>query len=505
MKSSTLLNLEEFEIQKNSKLPIFKQLSEFLKNKIITGELSTGDRLPSIRSLSKAVQLSVDTINSSYTDLVEEGLIISRARSGFIVAEVPQIYRDCKPQSVFAQNPPRPLTGKMRRAAAALNRYKLPKQEAKPFACFTSEKQEGLSKNWLSISTKIMKSTWSGKSYGGPFGFLPLRRIIAERLRQTRGIVCDADQIIITTGTIQSLNICAQLLFQPGDSIMAEDPSLPLFPEVFSFSGITVESIPIDSEGIAVNKILSNTETDEACGGILVSPSSQYPMSVSLSAERRRDLVAWANKNGSWIIEDDIDNLLSYTDSPLRPIRALTGAEDCTVYIDSFSLLLFPGIRLGFMVVPTNLAASFAGAKLLSDRQCPESTQAVLAHFLESRSYEAHLRKMIVKFRNNREILLKVLNEELGDFGRTIKSDYGSHLAFLLDQNIPDVLVSEKLSSAGVLALPISSFCRQHKQNGLVLGFGGYEPKEIAEASQKLKPAIEEVMRNKGKTSDRDV
>lgn len=234
MKGSTLLNIEEFEIQKKSKLPIFKQLSEFLKNKIITGELSTGDRLPSIRSLSKAVQLSVDTINSSYTDLVEEGLIISRARSGFIVAEVPQIYRDCKPQSVFAQNPPRPLTGKMRRAAAALNRYKLPKQEAKPFACFTSEKQEGLSKNWLSISTKIMKSTWSGKSYGGPFGFLPLRRIIAERLRQTRGIVCDADQIIITTGTIQSLNICAQLLFQPGDSIMAEDPSLPLFPEVFS-------------------------------------------------------------------------------------------------------------------------------------------------------------------------------------------------------------------------------------------------------------------------------
>ena len=134
MKGSTLLNIEEFEIQKKSKLPIFKQLSEFLKNKIITGELSTGDRLPSIRSLSKAVQLSVDTINSSYTDLVEEGLIISRARSGFIVAEVPQIYRDCKPQSVFAQNPPRPLTGKMRRAAAALNRYKLPKQEAKPLS-----------------------------------------------------------------------------------------------------------------------------------------------------------------------------------------------------------------------------------------------------------------------------------------------------------------------------------------------------------------------------------
>lgn len=378
----------------------------------------------------------------------------------------------------------------MRRAASALKRYKLPKQEAKPFACFISEKKEGLSKNWISLETKIVKSTWSGKSYGGPLGYLPLRKIIAERLRQTRAIICEADQIIITTGTIQSLSLCAQLLFQPGDSIFAEDPSLQLFPELFSFSGISVVDVPVDAEGIKVRKILE--KKDEA-GGVLVSPSSQYPMSVTLSAERRRDLVAWAQENGAWIIEDDIDNLLAYTANPLKPIRALPGSEECTIYIDSFSLLLSPGLRLGFMVVPKNLADSFAGAKLLSDRQCPESTQAILAHFLESKAYETHLRKLLVKYRNNREILSYTMKEDLKDFGRPLDCEYGSHVAFLLNSSISDTLAAEKCASAGVQTSPISSFCRQYKQNGLLLGFGGFESKEVEEACRRLKTAIEAI------------
>lgn len=490
MRGKVSLNLEELRIKKDLKIPVYKQLSDHLKNKIVSGGLKSQDRLPSIRVLSKTLQLSADTIKTAYTDLVEEGLIISKQRSGFAVAEVPLVYRDYKLPSSFSRNPPRQLTGKMRRAASALKRYKLPKQEAKPFACFISEKKEGLSKNWISLETKIVKSTWSGKSYGGPFGYLPLRKIIAERLRQTRGIVCEADQIIITTGTIQSLSLCAQLLFQPGDSIFAEDPSLQLFPELFSFSGISVVDVPVDSKGINVEKILE--KKDEA-GGALVSPSSQYPMSVTLSADRRRDLVAWANENGSWIIEDDIDNLLTYTVNPLKPIRALPGSEECTIYIDSFSLLLSPGLRLGFMVVPQNLADSFAGAKLLSDRQCPESTQGILAHFLESKAYETHLRKLLVKYRNNREILFHTLKEDLNDFGQPLGCEYGSHTAFLLNSSISDTLAAEKCASAGVQTSPISSFCRHHKQNGLLLGFGGFEPKEVEEACRKLKAAIETI------------
>lgn len=488
MRGKVSLNLEDFVINRNVKIPVYKQLANHLRNKIASEELKPQDKLPSIRALSRAIQLSPDTIKAAYTDIAEEGLVVSKQRSGFSVAEVPSIYRDYKLPSAFSLNPPRPLTGKMRRAASALKRYKLPKQEAKPFSCFTAEKQDGFNKHWLSLETKIVKSTWSGKSYGGPFGYLPLRKIIAERLRQTRGIVCEADQIIITTGTIQSLNICAQLLFQPGDSVFAEDPSLQLFPEVFSFSGISVVNVPVDSEGISFDKILE--QQDEACGGVLVSPSSQYPMSVSLSAERRRQLVAWANQNGSWIIEDDIDNLLAFTANPLKPIRALSGAEECTVYIDSFSLLLSPGLRLGFMVVPKNLADSFAGAKLLSDRQCPESTQAILAHFLESKTFETHLRKLLVKYRNNREILFHTLEEDLKDYGCSLKCDYGSHMAFMLNEDISDELVSKDLVSVGVQASAISSFCRQHKQNGLLLGFGGFDSGEIEEACRKLKSTI---------------
>lgn len=491
MRGNISLNVEDFVIKQDLKIPIFKQLANYLKNKILSGELKPGERLPSIRVLSKAIQLSLDTVKAAYTDLSEEGLIISKQRSGFTVTELPAIYRNYKLPSVFSRKGPRPLTGKMRRAASTLKRYKLPKQEARPFACFTSEKREGFDKNWLSLETKIVKSTWSGKSYGGPFGYYPLRKIIAERLRQTRGIVCEADQIIITTGTIQSLSICAQLLFQPGDSIFAEDPSLQLFPEVFSFSGISVVDVPVDSDGINVREILK--KQDEACGGVLLSPSSQYPMSVSLSAERRRQLVAWALESGSWILEDDIDNLLAFTTNPLKPIRALPEAVECTVYMDSFSLLLSPGLRLGFMLVPENLAESFAGAKLLSDRQCPESTQAVLAHFLESNSYETHLRKLLVKFRKNREILTHTIEEDLKEHGRPLECEYGSHMAFLLNENISDVLAAEKLSTVGVQASAISSFCRHHKQNGLLLGFGGFESVEVEEACRKLRLTIEDI------------
>ncbi len=157
--------------------------------------------------------------------------------------------------------------------------------------------------------------------------------------------------------------------------------------------------IPVAENGANLD---SGLKKDSSAGGILVTPSCQYPMSVCLNKKRREQMTEWARVTDSWIIEDDIDSLLTYEKNPTLPIRSMAGADLCTIYLDSFSLLIYPGIRLGFMVVPEQLAESFAEAKLLMDRQCPEMTQAMLTSFLGSTSYESHLRKLITRLKKGK-------------------------------------------------------------------------------------------------------
>ncbi|WP_277040270.1 PLP-dependent aminotransferase family protein [Turicimonas muris] len=487
MRASTVaLNID---LNRFPELSAYKRISAQIQEYIETGIIREKEKLPSIRMLASTLKTSTDTVKSAYTDLLDQGFIQSVPRSGYIVSERLQIRTSDRSPSIFHQNRPCPLSAKARKAAQCLQSNYARKQKSRPFDCFVNEKGEFISPEWVKEAVRITKSTWNHNNYSDPFGYLPLRKIICDRLRQTRGIIAEPHQIIITSGTVQSVSLCTQILFNSGESFFLEDPSLPIFRKIFSFNGIQPIMIPVDENGANLD---SGLKKDSSAGGILVTPSCQYPMSVCLNKKRREQMIEWARVTGSWIIEDDIDSLLTYEKNPTLPIRSMAGAEQCTIYLDSFSLLIYPGIRLGFMVVPEQLAESFAGAKLLMDRQCPEMTQAMLTSFLGSTSYESHLRKLITRFKKRKTFLEELLGQHMKNYGRTLKCNNGSHLSFLLEEQYIDSEISSLLDTKGVAATPISKFCDANPVNGFVLGFGTFKEGELERAVKMMTALLKE-------------
>lgn len=488
-KTTKIAIIYGIRVERKSKVPIYQQVKEQIKKKILTKQLCQGDRLPSIRKLATQLQLSHDTICIAYRELISEGWISAKNRSGYWVESPINIEREVSTASAFAQQPSRQLNEKLKRAAQALEINFAQDIKNRPFSCY-SVPDDQAKKQWYSLSYKAIVSGRYHRGYGNPYGYLPLRKVICEKLRQTRGILADPDQIVITSGTIQSLNLCAKLLFQPGDSIVMEDPCHQLFAEIFSFSSIRSIPTDVDKDGLVVENFVKNS-----CNatGVLVSPSCQYPLSTTFSLARRKRLVSWANQTNGWIIEDDTENIYSGSTEPVQAIYTLPSAAECTVFLYSFSLFLYPGIRLGFILSPPHFAPSFAGAKLLSDRQSTESIQAAVADFLESSLYEQYLRKLIQRCRLNKEILSKMLRDDLDGYGELLPSESGSHITFLMNDKIRDTEVCRRLADIGISVLPVSPFCRKWKRNGIMLGIANFPPSQVKVKGKELVEFIKNI------------
>lgn len=465
---------------------MYRQISEFIREKIKRREFKSGELLPSIRKLSVNLKVSVDTIREAYKELSDEGFILSQAKTGYFIADIIRSEMPLRTSSIASYEGKRFLNKRCSRASEVFQKITNPERPSRPFACFDKPRTEFPTREWVTEAVRVTKSTWSHSGYINAFGLFSLRSAICDQLRRRKGIYCTPEQVIVTSGTIQSLSFCARLLFEKNEGIFLEDPSNNLFKEVFAFSEIMPIFIPVDKEGIVVSDICG---TDKKAKGVLVESACQYPMSVTLSKDRKHSLIDWARRTGSWIIEDDMEGLLCYGSEGACPLRSLPTADECTIYIDSFSLLIYPGIRLGYMVVPEALAASFAGLKLLSDRQSSESQQALMAHFLSSSDYDRHLRKLTRQYGKRKDLLVALLNQELGGFGRILSCSMGTHISFLLD-DIPDQVCSKALSENGVSAAPLSSFCSQFQQNGLILGFGTFDEKETETAVKKMKQTM---------------
>ena len=312
--------------------------------------------------------------------------------------------------------------------------------------------------------------------YGSAGGYLPLRRAVADYLRVSRSVRVNTDQVLITAGTQQSLSLAAQLLADAGDLAWVEDPCYWGARRVFEACDLLLRPAPVDAEGM-------NPQTDDLPTEprlIYLTPSHQYPKSVVMSLSRRRLLLDLAARKAAWILEDDYDSEYRYTGRPLSSLQGLD-THDRVVYLGTFSKVLYPGIKIGYMVLPPALVEPFKSALYDLQRPGQMMLQAALADFIEQGYFATHIRKMRLLYGERRELLRKTLAPILGSAATISSEESGLHLAILLPPDCDDTALAGRAAEEGLSVRALSSYyLGADRERGLVVGYAYVPTEKIA-------------------------
>jgi GntR family transcriptional regulator/MocR family aminotransferase len=311
--------------------------------------------------------------------------------------------------------------------------------------------------------------------YGDPAGHPELRAAIARHVGISRGVVASADDVLVTNGTQQALDVIARILLEKGDRIAVEDPGYILPRRLFAGLGAQVCAVPVDREGLIVQAIPRHVRA------VYVTPSHQYPTGVSMSLARRQALLAWAERHDGAILEDDYDSEFRFGDRPIEPMRTIDVA-DRVIYIGSFSKTLLPGLRLGFVIVPHSLQTAAHRAKFLADWHSPTLLQAALARFIEDGEFARHLRRLNAVYRERHEIIRDRLVTEFADHLELIPSHTGLHVAAVARTASVERIdaIARRAMAAGVAIQTLARFAASDRPHaGVVLGYGGIATEAI--------------------------
>ncbi|HEV8431053.1 MAG TPA: PLP-dependent aminotransferase family protein [Pyrinomonadaceae bacterium] len=476
--------------ERTSSVPFYKQLYEGYRAAILSGRLSPGQRLPSTRALAADLRISRLPIVNAFEQLLHEGYIEGKTGLGtFVNNSIPDdLSRPVlAPRRDTRQGRPVQQT---RSAGVTLSHSNTPSNQGAlgPFRVSLPALEHFPHKLWSGLVSRHAKSlSIELMAYGEPSGYWPLREAIAQYLRTARAVRCEASQVLIVSGSQMALQICALALLKPGDAVCIEDPGYPEARKALGISGATLIPIPVDDEGIDVTRIASLTRRAHA---VYVTPSHQYPLGVSMSAARRLELLDWARRNRSWIIEDDYDSEFRYAS---RPVGALQGmdAESQVIYMGTFSKVLFPSLRIGYMVVPPALLTTFTEIREALDIFSPTLYQLVLTDFLQEGHFARHLRRMRAVYEARRNALVYSLGETCGEVLKLYNADAGLHLTALLPKSFDDCELVSRAAQRGISATALSScFATKASRSGLILGFGGADEERIKAAVQVLAELI---------------
>jgi GntR family transcriptional regulator/MocR family aminotransferase len=323
--------------------------------------------------------------------------------------------------------------------------------------------------------------------YGDHMGSKALRETIASYLRTARSLHCEAEQVMIVSGSQQALEISARVLFDADSSVWIEEPGYRLARDAFALSGCHVVPVPVDEEGLDVSLGIKRCRKARAA---FVTPSHQFPLGVTMSASRRFQLLDWAQNTGSWIIEDDYDSEYRYESLPIASLQGLD-ANARVIYIGTFSKVLFPSLRLGYVVVPPDLVDRFLTIRRAMDLGPPTFYQDVVADFIDEGHFARHIRKMRVLYCERRTALAHSISKELGPMVEVLGGEAGMHLTVTLPNGSRDVEVAERAARQGLLIWPLSrSYLGEVSRPGFILGFGSTAVDEIPRAVRKLRDLL---------------
>lgn len=483
-----------------------RQLYDALRQRVLDGRLVSGTRLPATRDMAAALSISRNSVVRAYDQLYAEGFIESRVGDGTYVSQLPTAKKlSTKLSTGFSTGLPTALsTNRLDNArtqasevihSVGLDRVKhnhLVQPPCGPPRAF----RVGVPAFDLfpfEVWAKLNGAFWRKPDlaqlcYGDPAGDQRLRGLIAAYLRTARGLQCTTEQIVITSGAQQAISLCAQLLVEPGDGVAVENPGYRAAGHAFALAGGRLHGVPVDGDGIDC-EVLNRLKD---CRVTYVTPSHQYPLGVVMSLARRLELLAWAERTGGWIVEDDYDGEYRYTGAPLSPLAALD-RNGRVLYVGTFGKVAFPALRLGYLVLPPGLVEAFTRRRAVDMRHSEVSTQAVMAEFMAAGHFQRHVRRMRRAALSRRNALLVGWPSELPGVGALPSVAAGLHLTVRVDSLAREQALLAQARAVDVEINGLSGYWLADtgpppdQRAGLVLGFAAVPEAAIAQALARLR------------------
>jgi GntR family transcriptional regulator/MocR family aminotransferase len=487
--------LPVISIDRGSPKPLYRQLYEGYRDAIVDRRLRAGQRLPSTRSLAAELQISRIPVLNAFEQLLAEGYFESRVGSGTYIAEsLPgelfvKPVRRSSPRTTPSWTAPRPVA---RRAASVVAEGPGPWFKGK--GAFNVG-EPALDRFPLAIWSRLVarhcrKGDRSLLHYGHPMGFEPLREAVAEYLRTARAVRCEADQIMIVNGSQQALELAARVLLEEESPVWVEEPGYFGTHSVLRLAGARLVPVPVDDQGLDVAAGIARCREARAA---FVTPSHQFPLGVTMSASRRLQLLDWARRSGSWIVEDDYDSEYRYGNLPIAALQGLD-RDSRVLYVGTFTKILFPALRLAYIVLPADLVLPFTQVRRSMDVFSPTFPQAVLTDFIREGHFARHIRRMRLLCRERRNALVAALERELGNFLSVLGDEAGMYLAAALPRGVRDREIAMQAAERGLWTPPLSEcYLEKARLQGLILGYGSTTVEQIDEGVDGLRAVIRSV------------
>lgn len=481
---------------KDSSIPLYRRIYEAIRCAILRGDFESRMRLPSSRLLAIQLGVSRMTVVNAYDQLLAEGYIEGKTGAGtFIAAVLPEEFLQPQNGKIAAAD----LTNNCReiRFSAYGKRLQENSQSVLQYHSAVTNFQAfeagipAIDKFPFEVWMKIVGKHHSGirkETYGydNPSGFYPLREAVTAYLKSARGVNCETEQVIITNGAQQALDLISKVFIEAGDSILIENYCYTGARNSFKSVGANLIPVPIDKEGINLSAI------DNVPDALLayVTPSHQFPLGITMSLSRRLALLEKAEQTGMWIIEDDYDSEYRYSGRPLASLQGLDRSGR-VFYVGTFSKTIFPALRLGCLVVPKDLIEIFKTARALSDSHSPLIDQTVLAEFIIDGHFARHVRRMRKIYQERQEFLVAEAQKELSGLLEIKKNNAGMHLIGWLPEGVDDRAIAKKAVEAGIRVAPVSDYALTAlKRGGLVLGYTAIDETQIREGVKTLRRVL---------------
>jgi GntR family transcriptional regulator / MocR family aminotransferase len=472
------------ELDRASAVPLHRQLYDRVREAILTGQLPAGTRLPSVLGLASHLGVARNTVATAYDQLQAEGYLIGKVGSGTTVAvgiadQLPTLAGD--DPTATAPKPDLPewqgatITGDPPPLRAGM-----PALDAFPF------------ETWARLlAHRARHSLRAVAAYQEPAGYRPLREAIAAHLAVARGVRCTAEQIIIVSGSQGALDLVARVLLDRGDGVWVEDPGNPGARGAFLGVDAHLRPVPVDDEGFDVRVAAARFPNARLA---YVTPAHQFPLGVTMSLARRLELLEWARQTKAWIVEDDYDGEYRFRGRPLAALHGLDRAHR-VIYVGTFSRMLFPSLRLGYLVSPPDLVDAFIARRRFVDRHPPILEQLALTDFITRRHFARHIRRMRTLYAVRGAALVAAIDAECGDLLNVRLPETGMHAVGWLPEGVDDRIVARRANLDGIGVLPLSAFAIEPlRRGGLLLGYGGVPEGEMHGAVRRLARAIRSVL-----------
>src|SRR5215468_1493847 len=427
-------DLYAWQLDRGSRTPLTRQIYMQVRSAVLSGALCPGTRVPSSRAMASKLGVARASVVSAYEQLLAEGYVESRRGSGTFISTqltgLPSRLRGA-PSAIKRAVPTSAQTFPDFERSAV-------QSDARPFNTGRTLIDARTAETWRSLTHRAVRRLGANDfGYTDPAGLAELRANICDYLRAARAVRCDPEQIVITAGTQQAIDIAIRVLLAPSDEVWVEDPGYPLTHAQLLLTKARPHPIPVDAQGLIVD---AGRRTAPRARAAFLTPPHQFPTGVALSMARRLELLAWARRSGPFIVEDDYTSEFRYPGPPLASLQGLDDTEQ-VIYVGALNKALFPGLRIGYAVVPRALLQAFVGARYLIDRQPPTLQQTVTAEFMQQGHFAAHIRRMRHLYREQRDALATTLEKRAANWLEVAVPDQGMHLVAYLRDGLSDLAI----------------------------------------------------------------